>query len=436
MDTILNPDITLSRRQRLARRIGNGVLVLLSAPHTTQSRDLKYPYAPDKYLYYLTGFAEPHSALLMGVINNKIVYENLLCRSRAPQEEQWEGARMGPLRARRYLYIKQSGDIIDFKSHLLKLLNKYDTVFYLLGADEKLDSLLCKYIARQRLQNRVKISRLHTLRDAAVLLDNMRMIKDDGEIKLIKRAAAISSEAQRAAMRANGKYEYQTAAALDFTYASYNAKHAFPPIVAAGANACVLHYHKNNARIFANNMVLIDTGAQWQSYATDISRVFPAGGKFSPAQAAVYNIVLSAQERALATIRPGVRWSQVEAIARRALCKGIAQLKLCGDKNAKVIDKQALYRRFYMHGLGHFIGLDVHDVGDMHEADGKSIILRAGMVLTVEPGLYIPPAADIPREYRGLGIRIEDTVIVRAQGCDVLTDAPKTIRDIEKWMIP
>ena len=425
----------LRRRQSLARRIGEGVIILKSAPLPKKSRDNDYhPYFPERYLYYLTGFNEPDSALLVRIVSGKIHSETLFCRPRNPQNEQWEGARLGVLRASRHLQIT-AADISTFNTSMEDISRQCHEIYYLPGADTVLDAQLCTIAATRRLQNRKSIGSLRSLSDISHHIDEMRTIKDNEEISLLRQAAKISSDGQRAAMRAamHVKTEYEIEAALTASFRTANTHHAFSPIVAAGKNACTLHYADNSKRVPANTLILADIGAEWGGYAGDISRTFPQGGKFSTTQAEIYDIVLAAQKRALKAIRPGVRWATVEKTALRVLCQGLAKTGLCQGNVNTIIAKEQ-YRRFYMHGLGHFIGLDVHDVGRMIEKDGKSRILRAGMILTVEPGLYIPTTADIPSSYRGIGVRIEDTVQITAAGCEILTDAPKTRNQIETWM--
>ncbi|MGI9297391.1 MAG: aminopeptidase P family protein [Gammaproteobacteria bacterium] len=422
-----------ARRRIAARNLGDGALILKSAPVQNDGRDGAHPYRPDKYLYYLTGFAEPESALLLQIRDGNIKREILLCRRRDARAEQWDGGRAGPLRARRQTGIAESGDIAEFRAHLDALLHLCETAHYLPGVDRELDLYLCKTAAARRLQNRGEAPVLRAMSDASVALDEMRAVKSSEEIALLRRAAEITAAGHRAAMRAakRAKTECEIEAALGAAFRAAGARHSFAPIVAAGRNARTLHYHANDGRIFARDLILVDAGAEYREYAGDMSRTFPADGIFSPPQAALYDVVLSAQKHALAAIRPGAKWDAAENTAARALSRGLAALGICKG-GAKTIFARKLYRRFYMHRVGHFIGLDVHDVGRMTEDGGGARILRSGMALTVEPGLYIPDAADIPREYRGIGIRIEDVAVVRPGGCEVLPGAPKTRAEIEK----
>ena len=422
----------LRRRRLLARRMGEGALILAAAKLAQKSRDLDYhPYFPERYLCYLTGFAEPESALLMLAKNGEIQSETLFCRPRDKKREQWQGERAGLRRAQTTTGIA-AADIATLQDALEKTTRQCADIFYLPGADSDLDSALCKLAAARRLQNRAGIVPLRALRDAAFYLDPMRARKDGGEIARLRRAAAVSADGMRAAMRRakSAGNECEVEAALAACFHASAARHAFAPIVAAGKNACILHYTDNNRRIKNGDLILTDTGAEVENYAGDISRTFPKSGIFSEAQAAAYDSVLAAQRRALSAIRPGARWGDIENIAARTLCEGLSALGVC-KQTPKVVFSKKLYHRFYMHRLGHFIGLDVHDVGRLDE----ECKLQSGMALTVEPGLYFPSAADIPPPFRGMGIRIEDTVLVRPGGCDILTvAAPKTRAEIERWM--
>ena len=421
------------RRQEAARRLGDGVLILKadSAPHTPPPHR-----SPDKYLHYLAGFVEPQSAFVMQIRGGKIACEILFCLPRDERAEQWDGERAGPVRARRQTGIENSDDIAALDSHLDSFFQESEVAHFIPGADAKLDSYLCETAALRRRKNRGGGPSLRILSDASATLDEMRAIKSPAEIALLHRAMAITASGHCAAMRATmrgAKTECEVEAVVGATFRVADARHSFLPIVAAGQNALTLHYQNNNGRVSERNLILVDAGAEFAGYAGDMSRTFPASGKFSPSQSALYDVVLFAQKRAVAAIRPGAKWDAAENAAARAISRGLAELKICkGD--AKTIFAKKLYRKFYMHRVGHFIGMDVHDVGRMTERNGGSRVLRSGMVLTVEPGLYIPDAPDIPRAFRNIGIRIEDVVVVRRGGCEILPSAPKTRAEIEKWM--
>ena len=339
---------------------------------------------------------------------------------------------LGPLRARRTLQIKESADIAELPAALAKMAGEVAVVYYLPGSDETLQNRLSAIMAKRRTRGASVC--LWQLRDAAFILDEMRLIKDKTEIARMRESARLTCLGHLAAMRAAGvRCEYHIESALFSEFKRGGGDNAFMPIIAAGANACTLHYIDNNAPVRRGQLVLADAGCQWRGYAADVSRVFPASGTFSPAQKAVYKVVLDAQRRAIKIIKPGITMEQIEKTALRALCAGLRALGLCAGSVGDIIKKQT-YRRFYPHRIGHFLGMDVHDVGATKDAKGKPRPLQKGMVITVEPGLYIPADSDIPPPLRCMGIRIEDDVLITAQGCEVLTEAvPKTPAAIEKW---
>ena len=441
MGAVLKPrhgtlNIYARRRQRLAALLGDGLLLLLASPPAVSSRDVYYhPYRADSYFYYLTGLAEPFAALLVSVENGAVAREILLCQQRDKQAEQWSGERSGPLRARRLAAIAESGDIGRLDVLLEDMAAKHDCVHWLPGADQSVDAKMMAIAAARRGQNREGTRVLRFLRDVSLPLDEMRMIKDKEEIDLLRQAAQITADGHRAAMRAAAsvKTEGGIESALTAVFREAGATNAFAPIVASGRHACVLHYTANNARLRPQGLILTDAGAYMGGYCGDMTRTFPASGRFMPAQAAVYDVVLQAQKKALAAVRPGVAWDVVERAASQALAAGLIDLGLCRGSVAAVLAHQH-ERRFYMHRVGHLLGMDVHDVGRLTTAKGLSRRLQAGMVLTIEPGLYIADEPDIPRPLRGIGVRIEDDVLVTRRGCEILSEAPKTRADIEDWM--
>lgn len=430
-----------ARRARLAKKIGHGVVLLLSAPLARQSGDEHYfPYQPDNYLYYLTGCADAHTAYVMSAKNGRIDEEWFFCRADSAQMTQWEGPQLTTKTARKRLCLPDAVQIAAYAENanlqlaaiVRRLVAEHNKIYCLLGLQPKLDQFLANLPQHKRDHHRRCQTAGVNIMDLSIPLDAMRLIKDELEILLIGMAALITVETMTDAMQAARKltFEYQVDAVISGEYRSCNAHHAFSPIVASGANACYLHYSRNDARINKNRLMLIDTGCRIHGYAGDVTRTFPVSGRWTPAQKAVYDIVLAAQMRALSHIRAGANWQRVEAAATRVLARGLAQLGLCSGSVATIIAKER-YRRFFMHGLGHWLGLDVHDVGSMVGEDGRGAILKAGMVCTVEPGLYIPNESDIPRELRGIGIRIEDDVVVTRTGAQVLTEfSPKVPRHI------
>lgn len=419
----------------MAKHIGDGALILTAA---AQVED--FPYRPNPYLYYLSAFAEPQSALMIVAEGGRVRREVLFCRRRDAEKEKWDGEILGPLRARRMLQINESADIADLPMVLQQTAKEVEAAYYLPGIDAVLELQLSEIIAARR--SRGSATKLWQLRDAAMVLDEMRLVKDAVEIAHIREAARLTCLGHLAAMRAAAGMtkktqgtmrEYQIEAALFAGFKSGGGGHAFLPIIAAGVNACTLHYVNNNALVRRGQLVLADAGCRWREYAADVSRTFPVGGVFSAAQKAVYEVVLRAQLSAIKAVKPDARIDAIERAALRVLCQGLRHLGLCRGSVDTIVKKQT-YRRFYPHRVGHFLGLDVHDVGTLKEADGKARKLRKGMVLTVEPGLYIPDDADIPQRLRRIGVRIEDDVLLTAKGCEVLTAAaPKTPAAIEKW---
>ena len=437
MKTALPAAFHADRRRALARKIRNGVVVLAASPVFPRQRDDEYhPYAPDPHLRYLTGCAEPHSALLLAVRGGELAREIIFCRPRSPEAEQWEGERMGPERAKRILGVNEAASGAEFETKLRETAADFADIWFIPGARRELDARVLNLVKARRAANRAGARPVAALRDVSVPLDEMRMIKAPDEIAAMREAAAAAVAAIRAAMREakTARRECEVEAAIVSEYRRRGAQHAFAPIVAAGANACCLHYGKNSARIRKGDLILADTGCETRGYCSDITRVFPAGGKFSSAQRDVAEIVLDAHKRALAKVRPGGKMDAPETAATKSIVAGLRDLKLLrGSPEAIIAAKR--HKRFYMHRVGHFLGMDTHDPGRMTDDSGAPRKFSAGMVLTIEPGVYIPDAPDIPAHLRGIGVRIEDDVLVTRAGRDLLTaEAPRTPREIEAWM--
>ena len=424
------------RRQALAKKIGDGVVALTAAPPAVRSRDTHHhPYRQDSYLYYLSGCAEPSTALLLAIAGGKIVREVFLCRPPDAVAARWEGAHLTPTRARRALGIGETAEIAQLRPLLADLAAGRDTLHYLPGQDAALDSIVFSALRARRSGNRTPQKFPAKFADIAEVLDEMRLIKDAYELAQLRRACQITADGVKAAMRAarTARSEGEVEAALLATYRRAGAHPAFPPIVASGRNACVLHYTANSARL--RGTLLVDSGCEINGYAGDITRAFPRSGVWEGAYAEVYALVLSAQRAAIRAAKPGATLHTMQAAATRRLATGLRDLKLCRGSVAAILAKQT-YRRFYMHGIGHFLGLDVHDAGNAYDKDGKPRKLRAGMVLTVEPGLYLS-AGEVPPAFAGIGIRIEDDLLITKSGNEVLTaDAPKTPATIRAWMHP
>ena len=432
------------RRARLALAMtaaGGGVAVLANAPERTRSTDSDHPYRHDSNFHYLTGFDEPQSWLVLHASGRSV----LLCREKNPEREIWDGLRLGPQAAPAVLGVDEALPIDALDATLARELAHAGAVWFAFaGAPDasRIDTALAKLRGDARPTQH---------RDLAALLAEMRLVKDAGELATMRRAGAISAGAHVRAMRWCGARfraephaevpEYEIEAELLHEFRRHGAQSpAYPAIVAAGANACVLHHSAGATRLRSGELCLIDAGCELDGYASDITRTFPADGRFTPAQRELYDIVLAAQQAAADATRPGARQRDAHHAAVRVLAQGMLDCglldrALVGDVDA-VIDSAA-YRRFYMHGTGHWLGRDVHDVGDYLAADeapfdqpdglgGRVVrkpsrILRPGMVVTLEPGLYVRPGEDVPMRFWNVGIRIEDDAVVTASGCELIS---------------
>ncbi|MEG2940716.1 MAG: aminopeptidase P N-terminal domain-containing protein [Thermomonas sp.] len=412
------------RRRQLMQAAGDGsILILPAAPERIRSRDTHYPYRQDSDFWYLTGCAEPDAVLVL-VPGRKHGEAILFCRERDPEREGWDGPRLGPDGAVELLGMDDAYPISDIDDILPGLLEGRRRVHYHLGRDADFDLTLIGWLNRVRAQARQGAQPPQEFLELGHLLDEMRLFKSADEIKLMQRAADISVEAHRAAMRAAraGIHEYELQAELERVFRMHDAQPAYGSIVGAGANGCVLHYRDNTAKSRDGELVLIDAGAEYRGYAADITRTFPVNGRFGKEQRALHDLVCKAQAAALAQARPGVPYEAGHEAAVATLSEGLLSLGLLKGRLETAIER-ADYKRFYRHKTGHWLGLDVHDVGE-YRIDGESRLLEPGMVFTIEPGLYI--ASDdvsVPAKWRGIGIRIEDDVLVTADGHRVLTAA-------------
>ena len=412
------------RRKQLMQAAGDGaILILPAAPERIRSRDTHYPYRQDSDFWYLTGCNEPDAVLVL-VPGRKHGEAILFCRERDPEREGWDGPRLGPDGAVELLGMDDAYPISDIDDILPGLLEGHRRVHYHLGRDADFDLKLIGWLNRVRAQARHGAQPPQEFLELGHLLDEMRLFKSADEIKLMQRAADISVEAHRAAMRAAraGIHEYELQAELERVFRMHDAQPAYASIVGAGANACVLHYRDNSAKSRDGELVLIDAGAEYRGYAADITRTFPVNGRFSKEQRALHDLVCAAQATALAQSRPGVAYEAGHDAAVATLTEGLLSLGLLKGRLETAIERGD-YKRFYRHKTGHWLGLDVHDVGE-YRIDGESRLLEPGMVFTLEPGLYIPSDdASVPAKWRGIGIRIEDDVLVTADGHRVLTAA-------------
>ena len=429
----LRPDVAVhaERRRRLAAAIGEGVAVIPTAPQRTRNRDSHYPYRYDSYFYYLTGFQEPEAVLVLsgGAQSRALLY----CREKNPEREIWDGLRYGPEGARERFGFDAAHPIAALDEAMPALIADRPALWYPVGADAEWDARAMRWLNAVRANARAGVAAPQALHDVRAPLDEMRLLKDAHELALMRRAAAISAAAHRRAMLAArpGRREYQVEAELLYEFRRNGAQFpAYSPIVAGGANACILHYVQNDAQLDEGALLLIDAGCELEGYAADITRTFPVNGRFGGAQREVYEIVLAAQRAALDKVRAGNAWNEPHDAAVRALVQGMLDLRLLAGSLDEALEKET-YKRFYMHRTGHWLGLDVHDAGDYKRA-GAWRALAPGMTLTVEPGLYIRAADDVPERLRDIGVRIEDDVLVTAAECEVLTAAaPKAIAEIE-----
>ena len=437
----MNLDVSVyrARRERVYDAIGNGVALLFAAPERMRSNDTEYPYRQDSYFYYLSGLTEPEAVMILDGASRTTT---LCCRPKDPDMETWLGFRYGPDLAAQTFGFEAACNISEWQQRLQQHLYHADSIYALWQhdgvADAEIVSLWRKLsadVAYRKIDGNI-VTPAHVLGDLYPILDEMRLIKDAHEITLLRTAAQLSAEAHNKAMQAacKGVTEYQLEAEILYHFMRNNARSpSYNSIIAAGKNACTLHYVQNNAVLQEGQLVLIDAGAEYGYYAGDITRTFPVNGQFTGAQKAVYEIVLEANKQAIAAIAPHVLWQEVSDVALNILVQGMVDLKLLHGNVEDNIASQA-YRRFYMHGIGHWIGLDVHDVGGRFH-QGQARKLRENMCTTVEPGLYIQAADDIPPEFHNIGIRIEDNVRVSANAAEVYTTAtPKEIGDIEALM--
>lgn len=425
------------RRKLLMQQIGQGNIgIIASAPTRTRNRDVDYPFRQDSDFYYLTGFSEP-DALAVFIPGRKQGQYILFCREFDEKKALWEGAHAGLDGATRQYGADDSFPIDDLDEILPGMLENKAKVFYPMGRDSDLDHHLLEWVNNIRKQSRAGISAPGEFVSMEHWLHEMRLFKSVEEIQLLKKAADVSANAHIRAMRtcAAGMYEYQVEAEIVHEFITEGLRAvAYPSIVAGGKNACVLHYTANSAKLKKGDLLLIDAGAECDHYAADITRTFPVSGKFSKAQKQLYQLVLDAQLAALDQVKPGVPWNQAHEMAVKVLTEGLVALGLLRGDVAQLIENES-YKQFYMHRIGHWLGMDVHDVGD-YKVDNQWRLLEPGMVLTIEPGLYISAdCSQVEAKWRGIGIRIEDDVLVTEHGYEILTDSvPKTIDEIEALM--
>ena len=430
---MFDASVHASRRARLAAALGDGIAIVATAPEVPRNRDTHYPYRHDSYFYWLTGFAEPEAVVVL--VGGAEPQSILFCRDKDETREIWDGFRHGPAAAQQQFGFDAAHSVAELDARLPELMGNRARLAYAVGQDPAWDARVIGWLNAVRAKTRQGIGAPGEIVDVRHALDEMRLIKDGHELALMRRAAEISTRAHGIAMRATrpGRHEYEIEAELLCAFRSGGAEApAYTSIVASGANACVLHYVFNNQPLADGDLLLIDAAAEFGSYAADITRTFPVNGRFSAAQKDAYELVLAAQAAAIDEVRPGRHWNSPHEAAVRVLTQGMVDLKLLAGSVDGLIESNA-YNRFYMHRTGHWLGMDVHDAGE-YKIKGEWRPLVPGMTLTVEPGLYIRPADDVPAAFWNIGIRIEDDVAVTESGCEVLTSPPKTVTEIEDWM--
>ena len=428
------------RRSKLLSVMGEGIAIIPNAPEAVRNRDSHYPYRFDSYFYYLTGFKEPESVVMLvaGTTPKSILF----CRNKDMEREIWDGFRYGAEAAKAEFGFDEAYSINELDAVVLKLLANQPKLFFSLGESTSWDARAMGWINTLRTQARSGVRVPDNVSDVRQLVDEMRLIKSPFEIDLMRRSANIAAAAHNRAMQFLGsnftrpnimEYEVEAEFLHEF-YRSGAQAPAYTSIVAGGANACTLHYNANNAKLNDGDLLLIDAGCELDGYASDITRTFPVSGKFSAAQKDVYELVLASQAAAIAKVNTSNHWNAPHEAALDVLVQGFIDLKLCKGSKEAVLESGD-YRQFYMHRTGHWLGLDVHDAGEYKDKAGNWRMLTPNMTLTVEPGCYIRPAENVPEAFWNIGNRIEDDVLVTKDGCEVLTkNALKSVADIEALM--
>ncbi|CAK7022326.1 aminopeptidase P N-terminal domain-containing protein [Saezia sanguinis] len=451
------------RRTRVAQWLkahGGGIAVLPTAPEVSRNRDNDYSYRPDSYFYYLTGFTEPGAWLII----DDTGHSTLFCRAKNPDQEVWTGYRLGPDAAPEALAVDTAYPVEELDQQIPQLLANQPAVWFPFATHTGLEAQITNWLKDVRALVRTGVSCPQAQYDLCAVLDEMRLIKDAHEIELMRRAGEISALGHMRAMQKCAQMmragedvrEYHLEAELLHEFCRHGAQDvAFNSIVAGGANACILHYRAGKAAIHSGDLVLIDAGGEYGCYAGDISRTFPANGRFSGPQRTLYDLVQAAQEAAIAATAPGATFNDPHDAALRILSQGMLDLGLLKKDTYGSVDdviEQRAYFRFYMHRTSHWLGMDVHDCGSYVEPETEPVahhdaktgkttyirpsrILRPGMALTMEPGIYVQAADDIPAEFHNIGIRIEDDALVTENGCELLTrKAPVKADEIEVLM--
>lgn len=426
---------SLNRQKLLEQLPDNSVAIIASGSEQIRNRDVEYEFRAHSDFIYLTGFEEPDSVLFL--VKKEAQQAVLFLREKNPEKEIWDGRRLGVEKACEMLGVDQSFAIDDLETEALALMENCDHVYISFSELETWLSPVNDWIAQLKQQVRKGIKAPGNIADLDKILHEMRLFKSEQEIELMRKAAQISVQGHLQAMKAaaSSDYEYQVQAELEGAFKKAGSPRvAFNSIVASGENACILHYTENRSELDEKALVLVDAGAEYNGYAGDITTTFPACGKFSQEQALLYSLVLKAQHAAIESIKPGVPYDEMHQTSIRTLTEGLVELGLLQGDVEELIATEA-YKAFFMHGTGHWLGMDVHDVGD-YKIDNEWRNFEPGMVVTVEPGLYISAEhSEVDAKWHNIGIRIEDDVLVTAMSNEVLTAGlPRTVEEIEGWM--
>ena len=423
------------RRSQLITKMSEGIAIVPTAPEVIRNRDSHYPYRFDSHFYYLTGFKEPESVLVL--ISGKENKTILFCRDKDIEREIWDGFRFGPEAAKKQFGFDEAYSISQLDEMLPKLMANQAKLFYSLGVSHDWDAKVTSWLNKVKDLARTGVSAPESIVDVQQLADTQRLIKTPFEQDLMRQSANIAAGAHNRAMRFVRPHmkEYEVEAEfLHEFYKNGSQSPAYTSIVAGGANACTLHYNANNCVLNDGDLLLIDAGCELDGYASDITRTFPVNGKFSPAQKDLYELVLASQFAAIAVAKLGKHWNAPHEAALDVLVQGFIDFKLCNGSKEQVLEN-ASYRQFYMHRTGHWLGLDVHDAGEYKDKAGNWALLEAGNTLTVEPGCYVRPADNVPEHFWNIGIRIEDDVLITKTGNEVISkNAVKSVADIEAMM--
>ena len=424
------------RRHKLLEEIHDGVAIINTHRHHHRNRDTQFPFRPDSDFYYLTGFAEPEAVavLIPGREEGEFV---LFSRPKDPLRETWDGRRAGQLGACEDFGADQAFDISELNEQMPELLKNRQRVYYSIGKESEFDNRVMSWVNELRGQARAGINTPNEFITLDHLLHEHRLFKSAAEIEAMRTAGTISAAAHVRAMQAckPGMVEYQLEAEMQHEFITRGARSpAYNFIIGGGANSCILHYSENDQKLRNGDLVLIDAGAEYDYYAGDITRTFPVNGRFSDDQRTLYNLVLDSQTAAIAEVAPGKDWNQPHAAAQTVIINGLLELGILQGTLEEQLEGGD-FKRFFMHRTGHWLGMDVHDVGD-YKIDNQWRLLEPGMVTTVEPGIYIAAGSEgVDEKWWDIGIRIEDDAVVTRDGCEILTgDVPKTIEEIEALM--